>query len=221
MFEAGFNCPHCDAYSHMSWFHCRKIRWEDGTPLSDVDDLTIGTCVKCGNNSLWLGDKEDPNNARMLFPIASNAPMAAEDMPVDAKEVYTEARNIVNYSPRAAAALLRLAVQLLMPHLGEKGKNLNTDIGNLVKEGLPEKIQKSLDGVRVIGNNAVHPGVIDINEDPQTALVLFDLINIIVESTITQDKKVDQVYSKLPPAAKNGIEKRNRDNDTDSPPNNE
>jgi hypothetical protein len=49
-----------------------------------------------------------------------------------------------------------------MPHLGESGKNLNTDIGNLVKEGLSVDIQQALDSLRVIGNESVHPGELDL-----------------------------------------------------------
>ena len=32
------------------------------------------------------------------------------------------------------------------------------DIVSMVKRGLEEQVQKALDAVRVIGNNAVHPG---------------------------------------------------------------
>ncbi|NPB08238.1 MAG: DUF4145 domain-containing protein, partial [Aquificae bacterium] len=131
-----------------------------------------------------------------------------EDMPEDVKEDYEEARLVVEVSPRSAAALLRLALQKLMKHLGESGKNLNDDIANLVKKGLPEKIQKTLDAVRVIGNNAVHPGELDLRDDKETALALFDLLNMIVEVMITQPKKVNEIYDKLPKGAKEAIEKR-------------
>ncbi len=129
-------------------------------------------------------------------------------MPEDVKEDYEEARLVVEVSPRSAAALLRLALQKLMKHLGESGKNLNDDIANLVKKGLPEKIQKALDAVRVIGNNAVHPGELDLRDDKETALALFDLLNMIVEVMITQPKKVNEIYDKLPKGAKEAIEKR-------------
>lgn len=97
-----------------------------------------------------------------------------------------------------------------MVHLGEKGKNINQDIGNLVKKGLPEKIQKALDSVRVIGNNAVHPGEIDIKDDDHTAISLFEMINMIVEVMISQPKKADEIYKKIPARAKKAITKRDR-----------
>jgi hypothetical protein len=95
-----------------------------------------------------------------------------------------------------------------MSHLGEKGKNLNDDIGGLVKRGLPQKIQKALDSVRVIGNNAVHPGQIDIKDDIQTAAALFELVNLIVDVMITQEKKVDEIYNKIPESIKEQIKER-------------
>jgi len=146
----------------------------------------------------------------MLYPISSVAPLPAKDMPNDAKKDFEEARNVVGSSPRAAAALLGLALQELMIHLGEKAENLNDDIASLVKKGLPQKIQRALDGIRVIGNNAVHPGQIDLKDDKQTAITMFELMNTIVEVMITQPKQIDEIYGKLPKSAKDAIEERDK-----------
>ena len=47
----------------------------------------------------------------MIFPSGSTIPMAHTDMPESVKEIYDEAREIAGQSPRAAAALLRLALE--------------------------------------------------------------------------------------------------------------
>ena len=189
----GFNCPHCGAYAHQ-W-------WSGG--MMDDHRVESSTCARCDKYAVWHDDK-------MIFPLASSAPLPSEDMPSDVKEDFLEARNIVNLSPRAAAALLRLCVQKLMPYVDERGKNLNDDIGNLVKKGkLPERVYKALDSVRVIGNNSVHPGQIDLKDDIETATILFELLNMIVEAIITQKRKVDTIFDKLPSQSKKQIKKRN------------
>ena len=71
-------------------------------------------------------------------------------------------------------------------------------------------VQRALDIVRVVGNNAVHPGVIDFRDNPEIALKLFKLINIIVEQMITQPKELSELYNNvIPEGVKEQIKKRN------------
>ena len=107
------------------------------------------------------------------FPGIKSGVLPNRDLPDDILRDFEEAREIANSSPRGAAALLRLCVQKLCTHLAEKGKNINDDIASLVRKGLNPKIQQSLDIVRVIGNEAVHPGELDLKDDRETALLLF------------------------------------------------
>ena len=166
-----------------------------------VDDIVACFCERCQNCSLWV-------KKVLVYPSLSTAPMPCADMPEDVKTDFMEAREVFDLSPKSAAALLRLALQKLMPHLSEEGKNINEDIGRLVKKGLPLQVQQALDVVRVVGNNAVHPGQIDLDDKKETASKLFGLLNFIVERQITHTKQLGELYQALPPNQLDQIEKR-------------
>lgn len=144
----------------------------------------------------------------MLVPGEAPVPPAHIEMPEECRPDYEEARSIVARSPRAAAALLRLALQKLMVVLGEKGKNINDDIAGLVGKGLPIQVQQALDFCRVVGNNAVHPGEIEINDTPEIAHSLFDMMNFIIEDRISRPKQIHALYLQLPEGARKAIEAR-------------
>jgi Domain of unknown function (DUF4145) len=129
-------------------------------------------------------------------------------MPTDVRDDFEEARTIAGFSPRGACALLRLAVQKLCKDLGEPGTNTNADIASLVQKGLTADVQEALDSLRVIGNNAVHPGELDLKDDTETASALFNLLNFIVDDRIAQPKKRKAIFEKLPVRALEAIKKR-------------
>lgn len=135
----------------------------------------------------------------MIYPYNTNLPLPNGDMPVDVKFDYEEARNIATISPRGTAKLLRLAIQKLCKHLGESGDNISSDIANQVKKGLPIKLQQALDSVRVIGNNAVHSGIIDLNDNFEITNKLFNFINIICDNQISQPRQIYLFLMKLYP----------------------
>ncbi len=198
---SSFNCPLCGAFAKQIWTQV-NVRNDSEKYYASLGNIVMAVCSHCGDKTIWL-------NKVMIYPHSATAPLPNNDMPDDVKKDYEEARNILNLSPRGAAALLRLAIQKLCKHLGEKGKDLNTDIGNLVKKGLPEKLQKALDSVRVIGNNAVHPGQLDLTDDIETANKLFAFINIICDNQISQHKLINDFYQeKVPQSYKDAIEKR-------------
>lgn len=168
-----------------------------------VSNLFFSQCYHCNRISVWIYDQ-------LVHPQGYDAPPANPDMPPNVLNDYAEAGAIAGASPRGAAALLRLAIQRLMPHLGEKGKNLDDDIASLVKKGLDPRIQRSLDIVRVIGNNAVHPGTISFDDNAETVSTLFKLVNVIVDVLISQPKHIEEAYGGLPPGARAAIEKRDK-----------
>ncbi len=201
VFAKSFTCPHCGTISMQNWWS--KLWNGSNHPSGQTSHpLRIGTCQHCTKNTIWVENK-------IYFPDKGNAPFPNPEMPESVLKLYREASAIHTKSPRGAAALLRLSIQVLCKELGETGKNINSDIRSLVKKGLPEIVQQSLDIVRVTGNDAVHPGQID-TDDPKTVGQLFDLVNIIVEYMIALPKRVSGIYTSLPEDKVKGIENRDK-----------
>ena len=155
-----------------------------------------------------MGPAGNEADRTMVFPRIASAPEAIAEMPENARADFNEARLVLPSSARAAAALLRLAIQRLCVHLDEKGENLNDDIASLVGKGLPQTIQQALDVVRVVGNHAVHPGTMDLRDDEEVARRLFALVNLITQVMIVQPKEVKKLYAALPERDRKAIEKR-------------
>lgn len=202
--SSAYNCPLCGAYAKQHWFLTAKVTKNiHGINVKGIiEEDAIAECDHCGQHSYW-------KQYKMIYPYSGTAPLPNQDLPENIKEDYIEARNIIELSPRGSVALLRLAIQKLCIYLGEEGKNINNDIGNLVAKGLPPKMQKALDSVRVVGNNAVHPGVIDLKDDIEIARKLFAFVNIIADVMITQPNEIDKFYEDtVPQNLKEAINKR-------------
>lgn len=200
--SSAFNCPYCQAYSNQHWFDICLVKNGINSSIK-TSGFNFCICNHCREKSVWVNEK-------MIYPNQSTTPMAHPDMPTSCLDDYNEAREILAISPRSAAALIRLAIQKLMIELGEKGKNINDDIKSLVAKGLPVQIQQALDYCRVIGNNSVHPGEINLNDSPEIAQNLFTMINLIVEDRIARPKQMNEFYNQLPQSSRDAIENRDK-----------
>jgi hypothetical protein len=204
--QADFNCPWCRAYAHQLWSDI--ITQYGGAPPSFANDFRVSTCMRCKLHGIWY-------EKQMVFPDITPVEPPNADLTDEIKADYEEAARIVNRSPRGAAALLRLCVQNLCIALGEDGKKIDDDIKALVRKGLSPTIQKALDSLRVIGNNAVHPGQIALKDDPAIAAKLFKFLNLIAQTMISDPKEIDDTYNSLPTTALDSIKKRD---DSAKPP---
>lgn len=204
-----FTCPHCGTLSLMHYVRVNYVKGDyHSTNIYKNDKIgdswiIIATCHNCKKKIIWV------DNIYAYPDIIAEE--ANADMPDSVKQLYDEASLIYNKSPRAACALLRLAIDRLCNELGETDRDINKNIGALVRKGLPETVQKALDVVRVVGNKAVHPGQIAFDvDDKDTAIMLMRLLNIIVERMITEPKEIDSLYQKLPKSIKNSVENRDK-----------
>lgn len=188
---------------------CRKallnqpFAHKQGSGYTDVtlEFVQVSLCFSCNGFSIW-------RCGELVHPIHKLEVQANLDMPAGAAADFQEAAAIFDASPRGAAALLRLALQKVLIHLGLPGENINADIKALVVKGLPTQIQQALDVVRVVGNNAVHPGTMDISDNRETALRLFSLLNIITDAMITQPRLIAEMFGELPDGARDAIARR-------------
>ncbi|WP_374410860.1 DUF4145 domain-containing protein [Novosphingobium colocasiae] len=168
-----------------------------------VFNANISQCFNCNKIAVWIG-------SALAWPSSSDAPLPNPDLSNEVRFDFEEAGRILHLSPRGAAALLRLAIQKLCKEIGEKGKNIDDDIAALVRKGLDVRVQQALDVVRVIGNQAVHPGQIDLRDDHATAEKLFGLVNLIAEIMITQPKHIAAMFDNLPEGAREAIVRRDK-----------
>ena len=203
-----FTCPHCLAYSLMKIsYHEFEEDNEYGCfgeyDIQNRNPLTVARCANCGGKILWIKDQYIYPD---MQPIEANA-----DMPDSVKQLYVEAGLIHTKSPRAACALLRLAIERLCNELEETDRDINKNIAALVKRGLSVEVQQALDIVRVVGNKAVHPGQIAFDVDNvETANTLFYLINYIVDKLISEPRKLEEFYSNLPQNVLDAIKNRDK-----------
>lgn len=193
-----FTCPLCGVLSLHTWFSA-TIELQN-TVNANPKIIRTARCNHCLKFTVWRNDE-------MLYPNTGSSPFPNPDMPETVNKLYLEAASVSNMSPRGAAALLRLALQILCKELGEKGENINHDIKSLVSKGLPPLVQQSLDIVRVTGNDAVHPGQID-TDNVEVVNNLFNLINVIVEYMISLPKQINGIYEGLPLNSVAAINKR-------------
>ena len=212
-----FTCPNCGGFASHEWRAISVFF----NPFRNIETpfIIIAQCQACHEYSFWLTDNKViheneaisvlESNEKLLHPIkVLGIPSPNQDMPDDVREIYIEASEILDKSPRSSAALSRLAIEKLVNHLKAEGKDLNNKIGYLVSQGMPAEIQQMLDSVRVIRNNAVHPGQIDLKDNKELAASLLTFVNLIVDNRISQPKKIKNVYDSLPGSYRKAIDKR-------------
>lgn len=196
----GYPCPHCE---HRSWVSHSKLYFV----VRDVPELAPlfehHRCFNCQGVILWY-------DGQPVYPTAAAGPIANEDMPELVRKDFNEARKVAPISPRGAAALLRVSIDRLTLDLvsEQEGSTLDKRIGVLVARGLDPKVQRMLDVVRVIGNEAAHPGSVDFDASPELVAALFWVVNEICAEMLTKPRRLEELYDALPAPKLLGIEQR-------------
>lgn len=182
--------------------YINKIICQDDSKMYPMGNIWFSLCAKCEYVSVWVHDT-------LIYPISSFTPIPNPKLSTDVLKDYQEAAAILPFSPRSSAALLRLVIEKMCKEINVSGNNLNEQIANLVENGLNVKTQKALDTVRIYGNNAVHPGCIDVLDDTATVKKLFDLVNMIADD-FAQQRIIHEVYETIPNTLKDSIKRRDK-----------
>lgn len=195
-------CPYCHVYAQFDWSVQQKL---NSKPKEYR--LIVAKCNSCHLDSVWFQNLQSKEEILMFpdYPSGLDAPNS--DMPNNIQQIYIEAAKVLKDSPRASAALSRLAIDQLTQQFSSES-SLDTRIADLVSKGLSSKLQKAFDIVRIVGNNAVHPGEIDLKDNQEMAKSLLRLLNMITDNLITQPNQIDKFYNSLPERQLKHIEKR-------------
>ncbi len=194
-----FTCPHCGVLAQQYRYPMATFR---GGGYAAFERPTLRQCGNCREYMLWW------DNA-LVVPSNGGFEPPNADLPEDIRRDFEEGAAIAQRSARGAAALLRLCVQKLCAFLGYEQPKVDDAIAAMVGDGLPVQISQALDVVRVVGNNAVHPGVMDVRDDLELVAQLAGLLNLIADNRISEPKRVQELFSKLPAGTRAAIETRN------------
>ena len=116
-----YTCPHCDTFAAQepAWLErMSNIGRPEAWP-----GYTVHECMSCSQPIIWKVN--DGEGAQMAYPQGVLGEPPNEDMPDDVRTVYEEARRVGNLSRRSAAALLRLALQMLVDRLEPGSGDIN------------------------------------------------------------------------------------------------
>lgn len=151
-------------------------------------------CESCQETSIY-----DAKTGVKIHPKTSDITKPNKDMPQNIKDLYNEASSVFELSPRSSLAIIRLALDLLCIELeAKKEDSLFKKVEWLYEENvINDELKVLAHGVRGFGNDAVHPRNIDEKIDPKDAMLVFELINIIVDEKITKVKRKNELVSRF------------------------
>lgn len=173
-------------------------------------------CSNCGNRSYWelikyfKETKDNKNDSHFpidhedevkIFPIKSSIQwIPNDDMTDEQKNLFNEAKNIFDNSPKAAGALLRSVIENILRKKYDKHKS--SLLGSIlndkdVEKDLGGKIMQMCKTCQLIGNDAAHSSLmIYLDENKEEVKFLFELINLIAEQLVSKPKKEQELLQK-------------------------
>lgn len=141
--------------------------------------------------------------AQIIYPVVSALPPCNIDAPEKSVRLYNEAAAVLPHSKRAAAALIRVAMETLLQEVFKTGDKIfkiiedhQADLGDFYA---------TAHALRLIGNDGAHPipEAIDLDDDVTDIVEsLFILFNELTEEMVSRKKRHKAAMDKI--AAKSG-----------------
>ena len=169
----------------------------DLSPVTESQNhLNIAFCQHCDRFTLWLGDA-------MIYPQTGGARPPHEDMPPQIRKLYEEARGVLPASPRASAALLRVALEGLLEEVGYRQGRLADRLKKAHEDGkLSASTYKLAETLRYAGNAAAHyePWKIDPSqgeEDREMVRKLFEFVKEVTEELVAKPRRLEEMAREI------------------------
>jgi hypothetical protein len=164
-------CPHCLTtvrFEHAAWDSGQMPNMITLQSPGNKDRIHFfcASCPECGRLILTLGPQSvdtegvepsgEPQEV-VVWPLQSARPPVPKEVPKHIASDYQEAALVMNFSPKASAALSRRCLQAVLREAGRATQhNLSQQI-DAVMADLPSYIAESVDHIRNVGNFAAHP----------------------------------------------------------------
>ena len=225
-------CPYCgitfslegvDADHAIIRFHStHRMLFGGEAKKSPSFTVTSHLCPSCGEGVMWLNELERDEDAltnkivqtSLLWPKIAAYPVAPE-IPKTYSEALTEAAAVLQFSPKASAALSRRALQqLLRDRGGVHPSTLFKEIEAIIATGiLPPYLARDIDAIRKVGNVAAHPAkdanpaeVVDV--EPEEAEWTLSVLDALLQFFFVDEAKSQLRWATL--NQKLGVKSRNK-----------
>ncbi len=151
-------CPHCQVEIHEYMYQ------KDVTTDNYENWFTrYQNCPSCKKSIIYLFSKDKIDATKtlqepyLIYPKTSGRALAPSDVPSNIAEDYNEATLILNYSPKASAALSRKCLQATLREIKSiHPGSLDSEINQAIRL-FPSYIGDAMDAIRKMGNFTSYP----------------------------------------------------------------
>ena len=216
MFKQTSRCPHCNVTAAFEYNETgiRSMRYHSDNMGYNIEHVV---CPSCKELVIYLtvgGVEQNPvaqecfiedeyEFHELIYPMNSSKRLGSE-IPILIRNEFNEAKNILNASPKASAALSRRLLQkILHDQFSIKKRNLSKEIDGFINlSDVPSHLADAVDAIRNIGNFAAHPSkdtntgeIVDVEEGE--AEWLLEVLEALFDFAFVQPKRLEKRKKEL------------------------